>query len=112
MDLPQKDWKTSRTDDSIENQLRRANVCVDGNARAVYEGRFEFSKDGTTYRLKSAGYRIDSLLTTQEKGASRTVLYTLKITQPGATDQQEALSSAWVDLGTVARGGSGERRRG
>ena len=103
-DLPQSEWKTSRTDDSIENQLRRANVCVNGNAKAVYEARFEFSKDGTAYRLKDAGYRIESLLTTSDKGASRTTLYTLKISNPGATDQQEVLSSAWVNIGAVTAG--------
>jgi hypothetical protein len=104
LNLPPGEWKTSRTDDSIENQLRRANVCVDGGAWAVYEARFEFSEDGTAYRLKDAGYRINSLLTTQDKGASRTALYTLKISQPAATDQLEVLSSAWVKLGTVTAG--------
>lgn len=101
---PRAQWKTSRSDDSMENQLRRGNVCVDGKARAVYEARFEFSSDGTAYRLKDAGYRIDSLLTTRDKGATRTALYTLKISSPGVTDQQEVLSSAWVNLGTVSAG--------
>jgi hypothetical protein len=102
--LPQSQWKTSRSDDSIENQLRRANICVSGKVRAVYEARFEFSSDGTAYRFKDAGYHIDSLLTTRDKGASRTALYTLKISNPGATEQQEVLSSAWVTLGTVTAG--------
>jgi hypothetical protein len=101
---PQKEWKTSRQDDSVENQLRRANICVDGTAKAVYEGRFEFSADGTAYRLKDAGYRINSLLTTQAKGASRSALYTLKISEPGPTDQPVTLSTAWVSLGTVTAG--------
>jgi hypothetical protein len=101
---PQEQWKTSRTDDSITNQLRRANICIEGNAKAVYEARFEFSKDGTAYRLKDAGYRVDSLLTTDTKGASRTTLYTLKISNPSATDQQEVLSSAWVNIGPVTAG--------
>ena len=105
---PQDTWKTSRTDDSIENQLRRANVCVDGKAKAVYEARFEFSADGTAYRLKDAGYRIESLLTTDDKHASRTTLYTLKILNPGATDQQETLSSAWVNIGAVSAGIRGD----
>ena len=104
MRLPQDQWKSTRTDDSVENQLRRGNVCVDGTAWAVYEARFEFSKDGTAYRLKDAGYRINSLLTTDDKHASRTALYTLKISQPGASDQLEVLSSAWVKLGTVSAG--------
>jgi hypothetical protein len=104
MQLPQEQWKSTRTDESVENQLRRANVCVDGNASAVYEGRFEFSKDGTAYRLKDAGYRVNSLLTTDDRRASRTSLYTLKISQPAASDQSEVLSSAWVKLGTVSAG--------
>jgi hypothetical protein len=102
--LPPSEWKTSRTDDSVENQLRRANVCVDGRAWAIYEARFEFSRDGTAYHLRDAGYRINSLLTTDDRGASRTALYTLKISQPAATDQLEVLSSAWVKLGTVTAG--------
>ena len=103
--LPHEQWKTSRTDDSIENQLRRANVCVKGTARAVYEARFEFSDDATAYRLKDSGYHIASLLTTEEKGATRDALYTLKISSPSATDQQEVLSAAWVKVGTVSAGG-------
>lgn len=102
--LPQAEWKTSRTDDSIENQLRRANICIDGKTHAVYEARFEFSADGTAYRLKDAGYRIDSLLTTDKAGAVRTTLYTLKIFNPSTTDQQEVLSSAWVNIGAVKAG--------
>jgi hypothetical protein len=102
--LPQSQWKTSRTDESIENQLRRANICVVGKAHAVYESRFEFSKDGTAYRLKDAGYRIDTLLTTEDKAAARTTLYTLKISDPGVSDQEEVLSSAWVNIGTVTAG--------
>jgi hypothetical protein len=102
--LPQSEWKSSRTDDSVENQLRRADICVDGNVHAVYEARFEFSADGTAYRLKDAGYRIDSLLTTDKPGAVRTTLYTLKISNPSTTDQQDVLSSAWVNIGTVKAG--------
>jgi hypothetical protein len=109
---PEDQWKTSRTDDSIANQLRRANICIEGNAKAVYEARFEFSKDGTAYRLKDAGYRIDSLLTTDAKGVSRTTLYTLKISNPSATDQQEVLSSAWVNIGTVSAGGRSRGKGG
>jgi hypothetical protein len=112
MGLPQSEWKTSRAGESVENQLRRANVCVIGNASAVYEARFEFSKDGTAYRLKDAGYHIESLLTTQEKGASRTTIYTLKISDPGASDQQEVLSSAWVNIGTVTAGSHSSGAKG
>jgi hypothetical protein len=104
MKLPESQWMSTRTDDSVENQLRRANICVDGKARAVYEARFEFSEDGTAYRLKNAGYRIDSLLTTQDKGATRSTFYTLMISQPSTTEQRETLSTAWVRLGTVSAG--------
>ena len=102
--LPEKDWKTSRTDASVENQLRRADVCVDGSAAAVYEAHFEFSADGTAYRLKDAGFQIASLLTTQDKDARRTTIYSLKIEAPGATEEPEILSSAWVNIGSVAAG--------
>ena len=104
VDAPQEDWKTSRTDSSIENQLRRADVCVDGTARAVYEARFEFSKDHTAYRLRDAGYHVAALLTADEKSATRTTIYTLRISIPGATEQQETLSSAWVNVGSVTAG--------
>jgi hypothetical protein len=110
--LPENEWKTSRIDDSIENQLRRADVCVEGKARAVYEARFEFSKDGTAYRLKDAGYHIASLLTTDDRAAVRNTLYTLKISDPGATDQQEVLSSAWVDIGAVRAGAQSNGKSG
>jgi hypothetical protein len=111
-DLPQSQWKTSRTDDSIENQLRRANVCVNGKAKAVYEARFEFSSDGSAYRLKDAGYRIESLLTASDKAASRATVYTLKISNPAATEQQEILSSAWVNIGMVSAGSRGSGAKG
>jgi hypothetical protein len=107
MKLPESQWKSSRSDESIENQLRRANICVDGKARAVYEARFEFSEDGTAYRLKNAGYQIDSLLTTQDKGATRSTFYTLEISQPGTSEQSETLTTAWVRLGTVSAGAHG-----
>jgi len=80
---------------------------VVGKVKAVYEARFEFSKDGNAYRLKDAGYDVESLLTTSDKGASRTTVYTLKISVPAATDQQEVLSSAWVNIGTVTAGSHG-----
>jgi hypothetical protein len=104
MKLPESEWKATRSDESIENQLRRANICVDGNARAVYEARFEFSEDRTAYRMRSAGYHIESLLTTKDKGASRSAIYTLEISQPGKTNERETLSTAWVNLGTVTAG--------
>jgi hypothetical protein len=104
MKLPQSEWQTSRTDDSLENQLKRADICLDGKPDAVYEARFEFSEDGTAYRLRNAGYRVDSLMTSTAKDATRNVFYTLEISQPGKTDQHESISTAWVNVGTVAAG--------
>jgi len=104
MKLPESEWKATRSDNSVENQLRRANICVDGSARAVYEARFEFSEDGTAYRLRNAGYQIESLLTTRDKSAQRITFYTLEISQPGKTEQRETLSTAAVNLGTVTAG--------
>jgi hypothetical protein len=112
VNLPQERWHTTRTDDSIENQLRRADICLDGKARAVYEARFEFSADGTAYRLKDAGYRIETLLTTDKPAVTRTTLYTLKISNPSATDQQEVISSAWVNIGSVKAGAHSEGAAG
>jgi hypothetical protein len=101
--LPQSQWRTSRTDDSLANPLRRANVCTDGEPKSVYESRFEFSEDGTAYRLRNAGYRVNSLLTT-DKPESRSVFYTLEISQPARDASNEVLSTAWVNLGTVTAG--------
>jgi hypothetical protein len=103
--LPESEWKTSRSDDSVENQLRRANICVDGPAVAVYEARFEFSPDGTAYRLKNAGYRINSLATGVTKGTTHSVFYTLEISTPGQkNDQHDVISTAWVNVGPVNAG--------
>jgi hypothetical protein len=102
---PESEWKTSRSDDSVENQLRRANICVDGPATAVYEARFEFSPDGTAYRLKNAGYRVNSLATAVTKGTTHSVFYTLEISTPGQkNDQHDVISTAWVNVGPVSAG--------
>jgi hypothetical protein len=102
--LPPEQWKTSRSDNSLRNQLRRANLCTDGEPRAVFEARFEFSDDGTAYRLTNAGYRINSLLTTTDKGATRGAFYTLEISEPSTTEKRETLSTAWVNLGSISAG--------
>jgi hypothetical protein len=105
MALPESEWKTSRSDDSVENQLRRANICVDGLAVAVYEARFEFSPDGTAYRLKNAGYRVNSLATAVTKGTTHSVFYTLEISTPGQkNDQHDVISTAWVNVGPISAG--------
>ncbi|MFO1426530.1 MAG: hypothetical protein U1F11_06075 [Steroidobacteraceae bacterium] len=101
--LPPEQWRTDRSDDSLENPLRRAAICLE-RALAVYEARFEFSADGTAYRLRNAGYRVDELLTTARRDAQRNVFYTLDVRAPGRTKEPELLSTAWVDLGRPAVG--------
>jgi hypothetical protein len=102
-ELPLAQWRTDRSDDSLENVLRRTNVCL-ARARAVYEARFEFSEDGTAWRLRNAGYRIDRLLTTDRDDAERSLFYTLDVRAPGRTKDPELLSTAWIDLGRVKAG--------
>jgi hypothetical protein len=104
MRLPDDQWQTSRADDTLANPLRRANVCMLEEPKAVFESRFEFSPDGTTYRLSNAGYRVNSLLTTPAKKAERNVFYTLEIAQPARSGESEKLSIALVDLGKLAAG--------
>ena len=101
--LPAAQWRTDRADDSLENPLRRASVCA-VRVRAVYEARFEFSPDGTAWRLRNAGYRIDRLLTTDREGVERSVFYTLDVRAPGRTKDPELLATAWIDLGRIAAG--------
>ena len=90
-------------EDSLENVLRRGNVCL-ARARAVYEARFEFSEDGTAWRLRNAGYRIERLLTTERDDTERSLFYTLDVRAPGRTKDPELLSTAWIDLGRVKAG--------
>lgn len=93
-----------REDDSIENVLRRANICVSGEARSTFEVRFEFSNDRTAYRLESAGLWINSLLSTKSKRATRGIVYTMDIAEPTADSDMRVLSSAWVNIGRVSAG--------
>lgn len=113
--LPESEWRTSRTLDSLQNQLRRANVCTRGEPRSVMEARFEFSADGTGYRLADAGHRFNALLGTADAKAERFVFYTFEINQPGTSNVANRLSTAWVELGSVRAGtivpeGSGSAR--
>ncbi len=93
-----------REDSSVENILRRANICLRGDAQSVYEVRFEKSDDLTAYRLQSAGLWINSLLSTTRKNARRGVVYTMEIAEPAADSEMRILSSAWVDIGEVQAG--------
>ena len=101
--LAPEQWRTDRGDDTLENVLRRANVCL-SRARAAYEARFEFSEDGTAWRLRNAGYRIDRLLTSERDDLERSLFYTLEVRAPGRTKDPELLSTAWIDLGRIKAG--------
>jgi len=104
LNLPESEWQTDRTDNSIENILKRANVCVVGQAKSVYEARIEFSEDKTAYRMNNAGYWINSLSSTKSTRAARNLLYTLEIVEPSEGSGGRVLSTAWVDLGMVSAG--------
>ena len=93
-----------REDNSVENILRRANICLRGPANSVYEVRFEKSDDLTAYRLQSAGLWINTLLSTTRKNASRGIVYTMDIAEPAANSDMHVLSSAWVEIGEVKAG--------
>jgi hypothetical protein len=97
-----------REDNSVENILRRANVCVRGQAHSIYEVRFEYSDDRTAYRLESAGLWVNSLLSTKSRKASRGIVYTMDISEPTADSDTRVLSSAWVNIGEVKAGYASE----
>jgi hypothetical protein len=89
---------------SVENSLRRANICVQGTAAAVYEARIELSEDATAFRLHSTGYQINSLLSTTQAKATRESFYAVKIMPPAGPENTPALADAAVQLGTVRAG--------
>lgn len=94
----------SRENDTVENILRRANICVKDQARAVYEIRFSVSEDRTAYRLESAGIWVKGLLSTNSEKATRSLIYTLEILEPASDSSSKVLSSAWVNIGQVTPG--------
>ena len=104
LQLPQSEWQTARTDNSVENILRRANVCMAGQTKSMYEARIQFSDDKTAYRMNNAGYWINSLMSTKSTTASRNLLYTLEMVGPFAGSGGAVLSTAWVNIGQVSAG--------
>ncbi|MEE8539641.1 MAG: hypothetical protein V3S54_07485 [Woeseiaceae bacterium] len=104
LQLPQSEWQTARTDNSVENILRRANVCMAGQTKSMYEARIQFSDDKTAYRMNNAGYWINSLMSTKSTTASRNLLYTLEMVGPSAGSGGSVLSTAWVNIGRVSAG--------
>ncbi len=111
LQLPQSEWQTTRSDNSVENILRRANVCMIGQTKSVYEARILFSDDKTAYRMNNAGYWINSLMSTKSSRASRNLLYTLEIVEPSAGSGGRVLSTAWVNIGQVSAGDNAQGGR-
>lgn len=93
-----------REDPSVENILRRANVCVEGKSHSVYEGRLNFSEDGTAFKIESAGLWINSLLSTKSRRADRSVIYMFDISEPGLDAKAQTLLSAAVPIGSIRAG--------
>jgi hypothetical protein len=97
-----------REDDSVENILRRANICVHGQSHSVYEVRFEISDDRTAFRLESAGLWVNTLLSTKSKTDTRGIVYSMDIAEPTADSNMQVLSSAWVNFGELKAGYASE----
>jgi hypothetical protein len=102
--LPESEWVTTRTDNSVENILKRANVCVVGAVRSVFEARIVLSADSTAYRMDSAGYTINRLHDTNRKSAKRNLFYTMEVIEPSADGEGSVMTMALIDLGEVSAG--------
>lgn len=104
LDLPPSEWVTTRKDNSVENILKRANVCVVGKVASVFEARIVLSDDRTAYRVDSAGYKINSLFSTKSKSAKRNLFYTMEVVEPTADGDGRVLTMPLLDLGEVSAG--------
>jgi hypothetical protein len=110
---PEGQWQATRSDTSLANVLRRSDICVEDAPHAVFEARFEFSADGSAWRLINAGYQIDHLLTTKSARDERNVFYTLEVLQPSGTALRgESLTKGIVALGNVRSGARGDEEGG
>jgi len=103
---PQSAWVTTRTDNSVENILKRANVCVVGEVRAVFEARIVLSDDNSAYRMDSAGYRLNKLLDTNSKSAKRNLFYTMEVVEPSPDGDGRVMTMALIVLGELSAGAS------
>ncbi len=105
-ELPRAEWQTSKTDNSVENFLRRANVCLVGKTKSVYEARTQFPDDRTAYRISNAGFWINSLTSTASSKATRNLLYALELFEPAKCNDGRVLFTAWANIGRVSAGDS------
>ncbi len=104
LDLPKSQWQSTRKDNSLANILKRANVCMSGAPKSVFEARMVLSADRSAYRLENAGYWIDSLISTDSRRARKHLMYTLEILEPNDGGEEIVLSTAWVNVGAVKAG--------
>ena len=103
---PQSEWVTTRTDNSVENILKRANVCVVGAVRSVFEARIVLSDDSTAYRVDSAGYTLNGLHDTKSKSAKRNLFYTMEVVEPSPDGDGRVMTMALIVLGELSAGAS------
>jgi len=104
LELPQAQWQTTRTDNSIENILKRANICMAEPVQSAYEARLSYSDDKTAFRMNDAGHWINSLTSTNSTRAERIMLYTFEIVEPAEGSGGRVLSTAWVNVGKISAG--------
>jgi len=104
LNLPPEEWITTRKDNSVENILKRANVCVVGKVGSVFEARIILSDDSTAYRVDSVGYQINSLFSTKSDSAKRSLFYTMEVVEPTADGDGRVLTMPLLDLGEVSAG--------
>ncbi|NCF23328.1 MAG: hypothetical protein GWP60_02215 [Gammaproteobacteria bacterium] len=100
----QLDSRVVREDRSLENILRRANVCVNSEPYSVYEGRLYFSEDRTAFQIQSAGLWVNSLLSTKKDRADRVVIYMFDISEPGLDAKARTILTAAVPVGSIRAG--------
>lgn len=89
---------------SARNVLRRANICLVDEPDYVFENRLEYSEDSTAFRLRSAGYQVNRLLSTKRTNAERAILKTVSLFAPSADGRGEHLASSWINYGKLKSG--------
>ena len=103
-DVDAAELKQLLADRDPENVLRRGNVCLIGAPSLVFESRIELSEDQTAFRLRSAGYQVNSLLSTSRKDDKRAVLHAVTLLGPSNDGRGAHLATAWHSFGEIGVG--------
>ncbi len=98
------DGNVVRDDRSVENILRRANVCVEGKAHSVFEARVQYSDDRTAFQVEGAGLWVNALLSSRSRSARRSVVYLFDISEPGDGNKPRTLATAAIPIGAIKAG--------